>query len=68
MLFLANCPARPDTLRTSISDNLFVFGPFIKLVKIKLLAFVLTPSVKEVVTISVPRTFSSYNLIISLLI
>jgi hypothetical protein len=33
-----------------------VVGPLIKLVKIKLLAFVLTPSVKDVVTTRVPST------------
>lgn len=52
----------------SMSESLFVVGPFMRLVNIKLLALVFTPSVKEVVTIKVPNTSSSYNLMISLFI
>ena len=67
-VFLANLPALPETFKTSISDNLLLFGPLTRLVKMRLLAHVLTPSVNADVTIKVDNTLRSYSLMISFLI
>ena len=68
VVFLAKRPALPATFKTSISDNLFVLGPLIKLVKIRLLAQVFTPSVKAEVTTNNDIAFLSYSFIISFFI
>ena len=68
IVFFANRPALPETFKTSISDNLLVLGPLTRLVKIRLLAQVFTPSVNADVTIKVVNTFCSYSFIISFLI
>ena len=67
-VFLANLPALQETFKTSISESLLVFGPLTKLVNIRLLAQVLTPSVKADVTIKVDKVLSSYNRMISFFI
>ena len=67
-VLLANLPALPETFKTSMSDNLLEGGPLTRLVKIRLLAQVFTPSVNADVTTKVDIILFSKRRIISFLI